>query len=70
MFNDNMVSASILMLAFFGAILCVLGRDYLIEGGFMQEGQSMVFYVIQTLSVTLQYIWQSFSWVFEHSLLS
>ena len=48
MFNDNMVSASILMLAFFGAILCVLGRDYLIEGGFMQEGQSMVFYVIQT----------------------
>ena len=36
------------MLAFFGAILCVLGRDYLIEGGFMQEGQSMVFYVIQT----------------------
>ena len=33
MFNDNMVSASILMLAFFGAILCVLGRDYLIEGG-------------------------------------
>lgn len=48
MFNDNMVSASILMLAFFGVILCVLGRDYLIEGGFMQEGQSMVFYVIQT----------------------
>lgn len=48
MFNDNMVSASILMLAFFGAILCVLGRDYLIEGGFMQEEQSMVFYVIQT----------------------
>ena len=48
MFNDNMVSASILMLIFFGAILCVLGRDYLIAGGFLQEGQSMVFYVIQT----------------------
>ncbi len=47
MFNDNMVSASILMLAFFEQS-CVLGRDYLIEGGFMQEGQSMVFYVIQT----------------------
>mgnify|MGYP000161062010 FL=1 len=25
-FNDNMVSASVLMLVFFGAILCVLGR--------------------------------------------
>ncbi len=48
MFNDNMVSASILMLIFFGAILCVLGRDYLIAGGFLKEGQSMVFYVIQT----------------------
>lgn len=48
MFNDNMVSASILMLVFFGAILCVLGRDYLTEAGFLAEGQSMVFYVIQT----------------------
>ena len=47
-FNDNMVSASVLMLAFFGAILCVLGKDYLIAGGFMKEGQSMLFYVIQT----------------------
>ena len=64
MFNDNMVSASILMLAFFGAILCVLGRDYLIEGGFMQEGQSMVFYVIQTLSCTLQlYLGNPSAWV-------
>ena len=43
-----MVSASVLMLAFFGAILCVLGKDYLIAGGFMKEGQSMLFYVIQT----------------------
>ena len=47
-FNDNMVSASVLMLVFFGAILCVLGKDYLIAGGFMKEGQSMLFYVIQT----------------------
>ena len=36
------------MLVFFGAILCVLGKDYLIAGGFMKEGQSMLFYVIQT----------------------
>lgn len=47
-FNENMVCTSILMLIFFGAILCILGRDYLTEGGFMAEGSSMVFYVIQT----------------------
>lgn len=47
-FNDNMVCTSILMLLFFGAILCVLGRDYLIEGKFMKEGASMFFYVLQT----------------------
>jgi len=47
-FNENMVCTSILMLIFFGAILCILGRDYLIAGGFLGEDQSMVFYVIQT----------------------
>lgn len=47
-FNENMVCTSILMLLFFGAVLVVLGRDYLIAGGFLQEGASMVFYVIQT----------------------
>lgn len=47
-FNENMVCTSILMLIFFGAILVILGRDYLVAGGFMKEGQSMVFYVIQT----------------------
>ena len=47
-FNENMVCTSILMLVFFGAILCILGRDYLVDGGFMEEGASMVFYVIQT----------------------
>ena len=48
MFNDNMVSASILMIAFFGAILYILGEDYLIAGGFMKQGDSMLFYVIET----------------------
>ena len=47
-FNENMVCTSILMLIFFGAILCILGRDYLVEQGFLAEGASMVFYVIQT----------------------
>lgn len=47
-FNDNMVCTSILMLGFFGAIMCVLGRDYLTESGFLKEGASMFFYVLQT----------------------
>ncbi len=47
-FNENMVCTSILMLIFFGIILVVLGRDYLTEQGFLKEGASMVFYVIQT----------------------
>lgn len=47
-FNENMVCTSILMLIFFGAILCILGRDYLTEQGFLKEGASMVFYVIET----------------------
>lgn len=47
-FNENMVCTSILMLIFFGAILCVLGKDYLVEQGFLKEGASMLFYVIQT----------------------
>lgn len=47
-FNDNMVCTSILMLIFFGTILVVLGKDYLIANGFMAEGASMLFYVIKT----------------------
>ncbi len=47
-FNENMVCTSILMLIFFGAILCILGKDYLVEQGFLAEGSSMLFYVIQT----------------------
>lgn len=47
-FNDNMVCTSILMLIFFGAILVILGRDYLTAQGFLKKGSSMVFYVIQT----------------------
>lgn len=47
-FNDNMVCTSILMLIFFGAILCILGREYLVAQEFLKEDASMVFYVIQT----------------------
>jgi PTS system ascorbate-specific IIC component len=47
-FNENMVSTSILMLFFFGVIMLVLGQDYLISAGFMVEGQSFFFYILQT----------------------
>lgn len=47
-FNENMVATSILMLFFFGIILLTLGPEYLIAKGFMQEGQSFLFYILQT----------------------
>ncbi|MBO0474348.1 PTS system ascorbate-specific transporter subunit IIC [Enterococcus sp. DIV0840] len=47
-FNENMVATSILMLFFFGIILVVLGPAYLIDAGFMVEGQSFFFYILQT----------------------
>lgn len=47
-FNENMVATSILMLFFFGIILLVLGQPYLVEAGFMVEGQSFFFYILQT----------------------
>jgi PTS system ascorbate-specific IIC component len=58
-FNENMVCTSILMIVFFGAILCVLGKGYLTthnanglikEGGtpFLAANGSMFFYVLNT----------------------
>lgn len=47
-FNENMVVTSLLMLLFFGIILLVLGKDYLIQAQFMQEGQSFLFYIMTT----------------------
>jgi PTS system ascorbate-specific IIC component len=47
-FNENMVCTSILMLIFFGIILVVLGKDYLVTKEFMKATDSMVFYVIKT----------------------
>lgn len=48
MFNENMVATSILMLIFFGIILLTLGKDYLIENKFMNEGSSFFFYTFTT----------------------
>ena len=47
-FNENMVATSILMLVFFGIILLVLGKPYLIEAGFMKENASFFFYILNT----------------------
>ncbi len=47
-FNENMVATSILMYIFFGIILLILGKPYLVEGGFMAEADSFFFYILKT----------------------
>ena len=47
-FQENMVSTSILMLFFFGIILLILGKPYLVEAKFMAENQSFFFYILKT----------------------
>lgn len=46
-FNDNVVSTSIIMLIFFGTILLVLGKDFLVAGKFLAEGDSFFFYILK-----------------------
>ncbi len=47
-FNENMVATSVLMTLFFGAILLVLGRDYLIEKEFLAKNKDFFFYILTT----------------------
>lgn len=47
-FNENMVATSLLMTLFFGVLLLVLGKDYLIQAKFLAEGKSFFFYILNT----------------------
>ncbi len=47
-FQENMVSTSILMLFFFGIILLVLGKPYLVEGKFLAANKNFFFYILST----------------------
>lgn len=47
-FNENLVATTILMTAFFGVILVILGRDFLVANAFMTESQDFFMYVLTT----------------------
>lgn len=47
-FNENMVSTSILMLIFFGAIMMVLGKPYFVQAKFITEKKDFFMYVVDT----------------------
>lgn len=47
-FNENMVATALLMTLFFGIILVVLGKPYLVEKAFMKETQDFFFYALTT----------------------
>lgn len=43
-----MVATAVLMTLFFGAILLVLGKPYMVEAGFIAESQNFFFYIMTT----------------------
>lgn len=47
-FNENLVATAILMTAFFGVILSVLGRDFLVANEFMTPSQDFFMYILTT----------------------
>lgn len=47
-FNENLVATAILMTLFFGTILVILGRDFLVEQKFMKESQDFFMYILTT----------------------
>ena len=47
-FNENLVATAILMTLFFGAILVVLGKDFLVAQKFLTQDQNFFFYILST----------------------
>ncbi|NLB71336.1 MAG: PTS ascorbate transporter subunit IIC [Chloroflexi bacterium] len=47
-FNENMVATALLMTLFFGTILVILGKEYLVGAGFLAADKSFFFYIITT----------------------
>lgn len=47
-FNENMVATSCLMFLFFGIILAILGKDYLVQADFMKSSENFFFYIMTT----------------------
>ena len=47
-FNENMVATTILMTLFFGIILSILGKPYLVEKEFLKESDNFFFYILTT----------------------
>lgn len=47
-FNENMVVTSLIMFIFFGGIISVLGKDFLVANDYLKEGSSFIFYIITT----------------------
>lgn len=47
-FNDNMVATGVLMLIFFGIILAILGKPFLVDHKFLKETDNFFFYILQT----------------------
>ncbi|SUO93583.1 PTS ascorbate transporter subunit IIC [Suttonella ornithocola] len=45
-FNENMVATTILMTLFFGIIMTILGKDYLIENKFMKPEETFFFFIM------------------------
>lgn len=47
-FNENLVATSILMTFFFGIILLVLGKPFLVEENFLAADENFFFYILST----------------------